>query len=142
MVDSSTDKAHKTRNLKVFWSWCRSCILQQEKILYQYWGKYSSEMATSINPCTANLLFFVGYQFSWLSWVGQSTTCDSQWILMCILKTSKPWTQDSTNFCFLPKSTKIGIHKLQYFHSIANFIQKYVYEHKLGHTNYKRWQIV
>ena len=44
----------------------------------------------------------------------------------CLLKTSKPQIQESTNLCIFLDPQKIGIHKLKYFHSnkqISRFLE-------------------
>ena len=65
---------------------------------------------------------FVGYLFSWFSWVGQTTKVDSQqngefhWCVYWNLKTMNSRIHE---LVFLLLTTKIGIHELKFFHSIS-----------------------
>ena len=58
--------------------------------------------AKTLEWITVKVQLFVGYQFSWFSWVGKR-----RFPLICVLNTSKPWIQKSINKCLFSNPRKL-----------------------------------
>ena len=91
-----------------------------QRVAYHFEKFYHLRRFCSIpfKTSTVKVLLFVGYQFLWLSWLGQTmkfSPNERRFPLMCKLKTSKPQIQKSTDLCFFPNPRKLVSTNLRTF---------------------------